>query len=124
MVKNQEIIYNLIQTSQEHLTADDIYMQCRKAPGRMSLATVYRSLGILVEQGRIAKISISGQPDHYDKSMVKHEHLLCVGCGKMVDVHIPDLKSVLEQQTGQALEGYDLCMRYICSHCRELQRQG
>lgn len=118
MTRNQEIIFNTIKSSGGHLTADEIYMHCRDEASKMSLATVYRNLGIMVDKKMIGKIFISGQPEHYDHNTVKHEHLICERCGKVRDARIEDLKSYLEDKAGVKLESYDLCMRYICQDCR------
>jgi len=119
MTKNQEIIFKTIKSYGGHLTADEIYMHCRDEASRMSIATVYRNLGILVDKKMIAKISISGQPEHYDHNTTKHEHIICECCGKMTDANVEDLKSYLEDKTGVKLDSYDLCMRYICQDCRK-----
>ncbi|MCD7836460.1 MAG: transcriptional repressor [Lachnospiraceae bacterium] len=118
MTKNQEIIFKTIEDSGGHLTADEIYMHCRDKESRMSIATVYRNLGIMVEKKMIAKIYMSGHTDYYDCNTVKHEHIFCGRCGKMTDAHIEGLKAYLEDKTGIQLEAYDLCMRYICQECR------
>lgn len=119
MTKNQEIIFKTIQSSGGHLTADEIYMHCRDKTSKMSIATVYRNLGIMVDKKMIAKISISGQPEHYDHNTVKHEHILCEQCGRMTDAHIEDLKEYLEDKIGIELDSYDLCMRYVCQDCQK-----
>jgi Fe2+ or Zn2+ uptake regulation protein len=119
MAKNQEIILKTIQSSDRHMTADEIYMKCREEESKMSIATVYRNLGIMVGKGLVAKISISGQPDHYDRSVVRHEHILCDCCGKIEDAKIDGLKDYLEEKIGVELKSYDLCMRYICQECQK-----
>lgn len=119
MTKNQEIIFKTIESSGGHLTADQIYMQCRDKASKMSIATVYRNLGIMVDKNMVAKISISGQPEHYDHNTVKHEHIFCEHCGKMKDAHIEDLKAYLEDKVGIQLNSYDLCMRYVCQDCQK-----
>lgn len=119
MTKNQGIIFSVIQSSADHMTAEEIYTQCRERSSRISIATVYRNLAMMVEKGMIAKISISGQPEHYDRNVVRHEHVLCRCCGRLLDVHVEGLGEYLEQQTGLKLESYDLCMRYICQECRQ-----
>jgi Fe2+ or Zn2+ uptake regulation protein len=118
MLKNQEAILNIIQSSEGHMTAEEIFMQCRDRGLKMSVATVYRNLSVLSENGHIRKISIVGQPDHYDRTMTKHEHLICERCGELQDVCIDNLEELLESKVGMKLNSYELCMRYICPKCR------
>lgn len=46
----------------------------------VSIATVYRNLGIPTEEGSIRRIAVPGEPDRYDKTLASHEHVfdLCV----------------------------------------------
>lgn len=119
MLKYQEEILNIIQSSDEHMTAEKIFLKCKEKSLRISVATLYRSLGIMVEQGLITRVSVCGQSDRYDKNMSKHEHIFCERCGKLRDVYIDDLKPLLEARIGMPLSSYDLCMKYVCSECRE-----
>ncbi len=119
MTKHQELILNVIRTFSGHMTAEEIYRRCKEINPGISLATVYRNLGLLTERGLIAKVSINGQPEHYDRSVMKHEHVLCERCGKIADVSVGDMKAYLEQQTGLQLLSYDLCMRYVCPECQQ-----
>jgi Fe2+ or Zn2+ uptake regulation protein len=124
MTKNQEIILKIIQSADRHLTAEDIYMKCRNKTSKMSIATVYRNLSVMVDKDMIARISTSGLPDHYDKNIVRHEHIICRYCGNMQDVDVGDLKSYLEQYTGMEISSYDLCMRYVCDSCKQKQKKA
>ncbi|MCB6993069.1 transcriptional repressor [bacterium 210820-DFI.6.37] len=123
MSKQRKDILNVINESKGHLTAEEVFMKCKEKGVSVSMATVYRNLGILSEQGIIRRVSIIGQPDHYDKILNAHEHIFCDRCGKIQDIHVADLKELLEEKTGIQLQSYDLCMRYICPECKEKERQ-
>ena len=51
MTHQREIILQELQTSREHLTADELYDRVKKRLPRISLATVYRNLEILTQVG-------------------------------------------------------------------------
>ncbi len=68
-----------------HLSAEDVHQRLRRGDGRVSLATVYRSLRLLSslgllqelelpEGGRRFELASDAHPDHH--------HLVCVRCGR------------------------------------------
>ncbi|WP_242957047.1 transcriptional repressor [Faecalibacterium sp. An122] len=87
------------------------------------LATVYNNLNSLCQQGKIRKISVEGCPDRYDRN-TRHDHLVCRRCGSLADIHLEDITAQLEQQTGFAIDGYDLKIQYLCPRCRAAQDSG
>jgi Fur family ferric uptake transcriptional regulator len=71
-----------------HPTADDVfYIVKRKLPG-ISLSTVYRNLGVLVEQGEISAVRGPCSELHYDHDGHRHGHVYCEVCGSVTDVEL------------------------------------
>ena len=85
-----------------------------KATGRMSF--VARSFS-LAGEGLLHRITESSSPDRYDRTE-RHDHLICSRCGKIADVHLPDMQSRIEHALGREILSYDLKIRYICPDCR------
>lgn len=121
MSKQGDKIENIVNTSDKHLTAEEIFMLCRQDNFAVSLATVYRNLGLLVSKGKINKVSIAGEPDRYDKTVAVHDHIICSKCKKVTDIHIQNLKEILEEKTGMSIDSYDLCLHYVCPECKKQQ---
>lgn len=119
MSKQREVILRVMRESDDHMTAEEIYLKCKESGENISVATVYRNLGIMSEQNVIRKISIVGEPDHYDKNITAHEHMICDICNKVKDVHISNFQKILEDETGIRITSYDLCLHYICPECQE-----
>ena len=88
----------------------------------MVLATVYNNLNRLWEEDRIRKISVEGMPDRYDR-IVRHDHLVCRKCGRLLDVDLGDLTAQLEQKAGIPILSYDLKLVYLCDACRKQSQQ-
>lgn len=115
-----ESILNIINTSAQHMTAEQVFLALKQTYPSVVLATVYNNLNRLYQQGRIRKISVEGYPDRYDKT-VRHDHLICRCCGKLSDIFLSDITAQLEQQMGCAIDGYDLKIQYLCPQCRAEQ---
>lgn len=55
---------------------------------------------------------------------IHYDHLVCRRCGSLADIHLADITAQLEQQTGFAIDGYDLKIQYLCPRCRAAQDSG
>jgi len=117
MTKYGEKILEIIEASRSHLTAEQVFAQLRKTYPQVVLATVYNNLNRLWEEERIRKVSVEGMPDRYDR-IARHDHLVCKGCGKLLDVDLEDMTSMLEKQVGIPILAYDLKLVYLCEECR------
>ena len=118
MMKNAEQILQIIEESAEHLTADQIHKRLLARGSGAVLATVYNNLARLEARGLICRVSVEGCPDRYDKT-VRHDHLVCKGCGKISDITLEDLMPCLQKQVDVKLLSYDLKLRYLCPACRK-----
>ena len=124
MTKYKEKILEIVEASRSHLTAEQVFAQLRKTYPQVVLATVYNNLNRLWEEERIRKVSVEGMPDRYDR-IARHDHLVCKGCGKLLDVDLEDMTSMLEKQVGIPILAYDLKLVYLCEECRnEAQKKG
>ena len=118
MTKYEKQIYEIVNSSQSHLTAEQVFSELKKVYPAVSQATVYNNLNKLYGAGRIRRVSVEGSPDRYDRT-VKHDHLVCRRCGRLTDVCLEDLTDSLKRQLGGEFFSYDLKIFYICPECRE-----
>lgn len=117
MTKYAKAIYEIVETSRSHMTADQIFEALRKRYPAVVLATVYNNLNKLWESGCIRKVAVEGMPDRYDRAE-RHDHLMCKVCGRLQDLELPDLIGQLQQQVDVPVLAYDLKLLYICEDCR------
>ncbi len=70
-----------------HATAEALIEDVRAVIGSVSRQAVYDTLGILVEKNLIRRIQPSGAAARYeDRVGDNHHHLICRGCGTMLDI--------------------------------------
>ena len=118
MTKYAKEILDIINASTDHLTAEEVFFKLKANNSKVVLATVYNNLGSLVKSGDIRKIAMAGGSYRYDK-IIRHDHLVCVTCGKISDFTFEDLTKSLEKQSGIKIISYDLKISYICDDCRK-----
>lgn len=123
MTKLNQKILEMIRDSEGHLTAEQVFLLAKKKKINVSMASVYRILGKLVDEGYIKKFSVAGKSDVFDKTLQDHEHLICSKCGKVTDIHIPKLKNKLSKQTRIDIEAISLSINYVCDDCKKKEKK-
>lgn len=122
MTKYAKKILDIVESSRSHLTAEQVFEQLRQTFPTVVLATVYNNLNRLWEEDRIRKISVEGMPDRYDRIM-RHDHLVCRRCGRLLDVDLGDLTEQLEKKAGIPILSYDLKLVFLCEACRKKSQE-
>lgn len=116
-MRYNKVILEIINNSDTHLTAEQVFFELKKEYPAVALATVYNNLNSLCQQGKIRKISVEGCTERYDKN-TRHDHLVCRRCGKLSDIHLEDITEQLKKQVGFEIDGYDIKVQYLCPECR------
>jgi len=80
-------VLEVVRGIKTHPTAEEVHrMVVRRAP-RVSLATVYRNLRLLVDAGLLGELP--GPRDRFDANTRAHHHFTCLRCGRIADVEAP-----------------------------------
>jgi Fur family ferric uptake transcriptional regulator len=86
-VQREQIVAEVFSRD-EHFTADELFDRVRKVQGETSRATVYRTLGLLVEADLLRQIDLGDNQVTYDPNFLdkpSHNHLVCNDCGRVVE---------------------------------------
>lgn len=84
----REYVLELCQETDGHFTADDLYDLDRQGEEKLSRATIYNTLHILVEVGYLRELSDVGPSRCYEIRHHLHPHARCRSCGKLVDIPV------------------------------------
>ena len=88
--KQREAIRYFLAHSEEHPTADMVYMNLRESFPNISLGTVYRNLSLLSETGQILKLNMRDSADRFDGRITPHDHFVCERCHCVEDIFLDD----------------------------------
>jgi Fur family ferric uptake transcriptional regulator len=107
----------------EHFTAERLYEWLRDEPGpKVSRATVYRTLALLVEGGFLNSLD-TGKGELYYEHVLghrHHDHMVCVSCGRIDEFHSAEIERLQEQaakERGFVLVEHDLRLFGYCKAC-------
>ncbi len=84
----RDVIMRAVFSKDEHFTAEELFERVRKTDSDTSRATVYRTLGLLVEANLLREIDLGDNQTTYDPNFVdkpSHNHLVCIDCGRVVE---------------------------------------
>lgn len=78
-------IYRELLMATDHPTADVLHQRLRDKLPTISIDTVYRSLATLASNGLINRIETPESLARFEATQVRHHHLICRKCGKIMD---------------------------------------
>lgn len=112
-----------------HFDLDDIYDRARKRGARVSRATIYRTLPLLMESGLIREVFRCMDRPRYEHvyGHDHHDHMVCLGCGKIIefkDDRIEDLQKEVCDRFGFESVEHRLGIRGYCRECASARKRG
>ena len=102
-----------------HLDASEIYRLAKEEDDKISLSTVYRTVNILEELGLIEASELGEDHYHYEVRLSEHYHLICLSCGKVVEIPPVDAVRKLGEEHDFELAGVKLELFGYCPACRK-----
>ena len=124
--KQREEIIEVLESSKNHPTAEEIYLKLKENLSTSSRSTIYRNLALLVNKKVILKISMPIGPDRYDLIKNKHNHAICTECGKVFDFeckfNFKELKESVYNQTSLECSEDTFCIAGICKECKQISK--
>ena len=118
----REMIVEAIAHQGDHINADEVFALIQKRTRSVNLATVYRTLELLVEQGLASRIDLGeGRVIYATHQHGPHIHLVCRQCGQVLDAD-QDMLSAFNHQLRSdyhfAADLQHISVLGLCSECQ------
>lgn len=119
----REEIWQEIKSSTKHRDAEEIYFSLINRGIKVSRATVYRTIDVLVKSNLIEKLDIGDGKARYEYNSKydHHDHLICTGCGKIIEFHdagIEKIQQSIAKAHGFSLISHNHQLFGICGDCK------
>ena len=116
-------VLKVLAVSKGHPSVEQIYERVRADFPTTSLATIYKTVTLLKEMGQVLELGFSDGRNRYDGyKPYPHPHLVCVRCGKIVDVKVDALSELPQEvtrKTGYKIVSHRLDFFGLCPQCQE-----
>ncbi len=113
----REVIYETLKGTTAHPDVETILAMVKdKLPG-VGVATVYRNLRSLVEEGKVVTLETSLGSIHYDADVSDHAHFVCRGCGRISDLFIGSPLTETVEKLGYEVEREKSILYGLCPDC-------
>jgi len=108
-----------------HPNAYEIHRRLKGKGENVSLATIYRTLNLLVKSGLVSEIDFGEDHSHYEPEVSKaaHGHLVCLSCGAVKEFSDEKVQSILEKIGKESRFKTDKFSIQVFGYCERCQKK-
>ncbi|MGD0794192.1 MAG: Fur family transcriptional regulator [Dehalococcoidales bacterium] len=122
LTPQRHVVLKVMASSHDHLTPESIYEKSRLENPTIGRVTVYRTLDLLGKLNLVCRVHADGRCRNYmmRRPAEHHHHLVCSGCGKVVDFTscgLNEMEKKLSLESGFDIKGHLLEFYGLCRDC-------
>jgi len=126
LTAQRRLLLELLRDSEGQLDAKELYQRASARDESIGPATVYRSLNLFKQLGLVDEMRLGKLRCYYEiKQSPEHQHLLCQGCGKVIEFQNPyfnKLIKAVQREHGFKITKAELCLEGYCPNCEEKEK--
>lgn len=111
----------------DHIAVEDLYKKVQKINPKIGIATVYRTLNLLVDSGLAEKRHFDTGATTYEPASEKHhDHLICLSCHNVVEFKNDKIEALQEEVAKKhryTLKSHKMELYGVCSTCRSSDKR-
>jgi Fur family ferric uptake transcriptional regulator len=124
LTRQRRLVWDvLVAEGDEHLSAEAIVERVQAMMPGLHVATVYRNLETLVDEGLVRRTNLGRDRAYYEPAREhRHHHIVCERCGTVAHLHddvLGKLPARIEAATGFELGDAEVTFFGTCSRCRD-----
>ena len=97
--EQRQAVWDEILRIQDHRDAEDIYLTLVRKNIKVSRATVYRTIDVLVKNRLVRKMDVGDGRSLYEPRLNNehHDHMICMDTGKIIEFYNEDLENLQDK---------------------------
>ncbi len=97
--EQRQAVWDEILRIQDHRDAEDIYLTLVRKNIKVSRATVYRTIDVLVKNRLVRKMDVGDGRSLYEPRINNehHDHMICMDTGKIIEFYNEDLENLQDK---------------------------
>jgi len=122
LTREREAVVDEVASRRGHFDPEELHYALKDRGAKVSRASIYRTIPLLVQAGILGKVENTDMHAHYELVLGRehHDHMLCTSCGKVIEFYSHELER-LQDRLCQA-EGFKgishlLEIKGLCSKC-------
>lgn len=125
VTRQRDLVAEAVLTSEDHLSVEQIQRRLKEQGAQVGLATIYRTLEVLVGSGLVRAHDFGQGYKRYEPmpAQAHHEHLICVRCGRVEEFTNERLERMLPIIADEHEFRHQSHRVEIYGLCRECQRK-
>lgn len=120
-------VARVFYSMQGHPSAMEIAQAVQRAGANVGLATVYRTMALLIDLGFATAAEFGDGVTRYESRRGgHHDHLICLGCGKIIEFTEPsieELQASVARRLGFRILDHRLEITGLCRECSRMEGQ-
>jgi len=121
--RQRAAIRSVLEAASRPLSIAEILELAQKQVRGLGIATVYRTVGALLEEGFLSAVEISGEAPRYELSgRGHHHHFRCRRCRRVFEVEgcLPQVQELAP--AGFVVEKHEILLFGLCPDCAPRRR--
>lgn len=118
--KQKEAIKAVLSEQDHPLLPEEIHQLALKSVSSLGIATVYRSIKHMIEEGQVCSVEIPGQSPRYERTdKGHHHHFHCRECQEVFDLQkcVEGVKKLAP--SGFRVTDHEIILYGLCKGCAE-----
>lgn len=124
--QRKAILDAILENHEKHLNPEEIYNIVKLKCPDIGIATVYRTLQLFEKLNIVCRVNFNDGYNRYeliyDTEQHQHHHLICLNCGKVIEVKmdlLETLENEIEREYGFSIVDHNVKFFGYCSDCEK-----
>jgi Fur family ferric uptake transcriptional regulator len=123
LTAERQALFEELFARHEHVEPDELLVRLRAKHKKISRATIYRTLDLLLDAGVVGRVRIGESGYRYERMRAgdHHDHLICNECGRVIEFREPQIERLQDdvyERYGFVPLSHSHQLRGICRQCR------